>query len=465
MTVIRDLSKSQNSRLQNFQEECFRRLNIHLQTAFVKFADLSGQNLADGINVTQLAIDAKFLKRLKYSLLEKQLKQLVADLKAWHTTFDPSWYLLARMQHDDVDKLVGSIDDGHRDDSVTVVQQIRELVQRRQTVRTGQKSLFVQSELLTKVSTILQPTSLKLSTLKQTSGRVLLDTTTYPDGTDQRQATKFVQGLARLLSSPEISNLNLLRCLGILQLDQDTSKTRQFQYIFALPSHNASPSSLRAILAESPPSLDAKVYLAKSLAKALTSLHAANFVHKNIRPETIVVLEDANKEKSIPYLVGFESLRPSEAHSSLVSDMAWERNVYRHPSRQGVRPQEYYTMQHDIYSLGVCLLEIGLWSSFVEYASEVIPSAALPIRDLLEKSNKRQASNEIKDLLIEMATVNLPSKMGRTYTEVVVSSLACLDKDTDNVFNNSADLYDEDGIAIGVAFIENILMKLESISL
>jgi hypothetical protein len=24
-------------------------------------------------------------------------------------------------------------------------------------------------------------------------------------------------------------------------------------------------------------------------------------------------------------------------------------------------------MQHDIYSLGVCLLEVGLWKSFIEY--------------------------------------------------------------------------------------------------
>ena len=27
-------------------------------------------------------------------------------------------------------------------------------------------------------------------------------------------------------------------------------------------------------------------------------------------------------------------------------------------------------MQHDIYSLGVCLLEIGLWRSFVYYEGE-----------------------------------------------------------------------------------------------
>lgn len=73
---------------------------------------------------------------------------------------------------------------------------------------------------------------------------------------------------------------------------------------------------------------------------------------------------------------------------------------------------------------------------------EVSPSAALPIGALLNKNNKRQAANEIKDLLVQMAKERLPSMMGRTYTEVVVSSLLCLDKDSDIVFTNSEDLYD-----------------------
>jgi len=467
MSFVRKLPPSENLRLQTFQEECFRRLNVHLQTALVKLADISGQDLAAGINVAQLTIEAPFSKRLKYSLLEKHLKQLVSDLVSWHNTFDPSWYLLARIQHDDVDTLVAKADADHKEESVAVIKQIRELVQQPHTVRRDQKSLFVHSNYLTDERLAIEPTNLSLSILRQSGQQVLLDTTTYPDGTYQRQAKSFVRGLARLLSSPEISNLSLLRCLGILELDGHPPKTRQYQYIFGLPPQDSPPSSLRAILVESSPSLDVKVDLAKSLAKALTSLHAADFIHKNIRPETIIVLESAQKQKSVPFLVGFESLRPSEAHSSLISDMAWERNVYRHPSRQGLRPQEYYTMQHDIYSLGVCLLEIGLWFSFVDYTQEhgVLPSPALPIEALLDKNNKRQAANEIKDLLVEMAREKLPSMMGRTYTEVVVSSLLCLDKDTDNVFTNSEDLLDEDGIAIGVAFIQHILMRLDSISL
>lgn len=33
----------------------------------------------------------------------------------------------------------------------------------------------------------------------------------------------------------------------------------------------------------------------------------------------------------------------------------------------GEFPAEAYKMQHDIYSLGVCLLEIGLWEPLVKY--------------------------------------------------------------------------------------------------
>ncbi|KKZ68346.1 hypothetical protein EMCG_05966 [[Emmonsia] crescens] len=73
---------------------------------------------------------------------------------------------------------------------------------------------------------------------------------------------------------------------------------------------------------------------------------------------------------SEPYLVGFEQLRPSSGHSTLFADTVGHRNPCRHPNRQGLRPQEYYKMQH-IYSLGVCLLEIGLWTSFVVLSGRI----------------------------------------------------------------------------------------------
>ena len=65
------------------------------------------------------------------------------------------------------------------------------------------------------------------------------------------------------------------------------------------------------------------------------------------------------------FLVGFESFRPLDDCTHLAGDCEWQKNLYRHPSRQGMFPEEYYQMQHDIYSLGVCLLELGMGESFV----------------------------------------------------------------------------------------------------
>lgn len=143
--------------------------------------------------------------------------------------------------------------------------------------------------------------------------------------------------------------------------------------------------------------------------------------------------------------------------------MVWHRNIYRHPSRQGLKVQELYVMQHDIYSLGVCLLEIGLWSSFVGQNHQPTPS--FDVAEELTSSNPTRAAIQIKQRLIDKTKVELPSRMGKKYTEVVLSCLTCLDSGTTNMFENEDDLYDEDGILVGVAFIEKILMKLDEIAI
>jgi hypothetical protein len=47
-----------------------------------------------------------------------------------------------------------------------------------------------------------------------------------------------------------------------------------------------------------------------------------------------------------------------------------KKDLYRHPQRQSHDLKEYYVMQYEIYSLGICLLEIGLWRSFILYSQD-----------------------------------------------------------------------------------------------
>ena len=99
--------------------------------------------------------------------------------------------------------------------------------------------------------------------------------------------------------------------------------------------------------------------------QAVCYVHTLGFVDKNVRPESVLAFDNGMSILGSIFLIGFESFRNADGRTRRVGDAAWDRNLYRHPDRQGVHPEEDYETQHDIYSLGVCLLEIGLWDSLV----------------------------------------------------------------------------------------------------
>jgi serine/threonine protein kinase len=135
------------------------------------------------------------------------------------------------------------------------------------------------------------------------------------------------------------------------------------------PTKFDKPRSLRTILLANSYQypLDDRFRLARLLARSVSFLHSSYVVHKNISPETILLLEDSQTGLDAPFLVGFEKFRRAQGRTYMSGDIYWEKNLYRHPKRQGEHPEEQYKMQHDIYSLGVCLLEIGLGASFVRF--------------------------------------------------------------------------------------------------
>ncbi|OQD90471.1 hypothetical protein PENANT_c001G01638 [Penicillium antarcticum] len=87
-------------------------------------------------------------------------------------------------------------------------------------------------------------------------------------------------------------------------------------------------------------------------------------------------------------------------------------------------------MQHDKYSPRVCLLEIALWQSFVQVEQDL----ACPW----------------SDLDIETAISDEDARRGGFTRE-------------DNVFETQSHVNDDDGIVVGVRYIENVLLKLEEL--
>lgn len=268
--------------------------------------------------------------------------------------------------------------------------------------------------------------------------------------------------LAVRLRSADPSTFGLLRSEGAIE--ERTNRCR-YSMVFQIPGDMSDPTTLRAkIMANDVThSLSERFQLATQLARAVFSVHTFDMVHKSIRPENIILLKDSRSTLGSAFLLGFESLRLEQGLSRRGTvDEDWEKNIYRHPHRQGRYISQRYRMQHDIYSLGVCLLEIGLWTSFVEYRphhygdkttySLVKPNAY----DLYSVGLDEPGQAEFtKSRLIGVATKELPRKMGTKYAEVVKSCLTCLDvgnEDFGLVFGRDLD----DGM-MAVEYIKKVI--------
>lgn len=408
------------------------------------------------------------MKKLRYSLFENHLRKTMNDLEAWHAVFDPSWYLITLHSNNDIDSglVARYANSSQGQEDIDAVTAIRTAIQKTQDNQSMIGSVFRDEGFVTREQELLPQSSLAVSALAADGTKVILDTTSYPEEVDKSQTTSHVRDLARILFCSRPSTLGLLQCVGLLKELDTNGKISQYRFVFLNPTEpHTTPSSLRALLLRGLVSLDAKYRIAKSVARGVLAVHAADFVHKSIRPDSILVFSSPRDQDIRAYLVGFERTRPAASGTRLIGDMIWERNLYRHPSRQGSRPEHAYIMQHDIYSLGVCLLEIGLWNSLVVPSDPPVPGRMLHIDEQLRMRNPVKAAWEIKKILIHIAQTFLPNLMGLLYTEVVLSCLTCLDSGTTNMFVNEEDLYDEDGILVGVIFIEQILSRLESISI
>ena len=73
-------------------------------------------------------------------------------------------------------------------------------------------------------------------------------------------------------------------------------------------------------------------------------------------------------------------------------------------------------------------------------------------------------SLRIKEHLVELAEKELPPRLGDMYTAIVLACLNSLDPGNE-AFGPEQELADEDGILVGVRYIENVLIKMNEISI
>lgn len=454
--------------MRNFWDTLDPRLRVHfsqvlellqnkLYAALVKVDGVISSGQED---ISVAGSDSKTIpvKKWKAMFFKASIKQAIQDLEDWQTRFDPSWYLITLVADPVIDKHLEHKTSG-KSDPTERLKEIREAMRSPANSRPARGSIFVDGGQIEREKQRILWSNAYISRNRDCSGAVLIDSTTYPSDTVMSIASTHVRDLARLLSKADPWTFGLLCCHGVVKVVDGDGAVVQFQFIFDIPPSLSNPRALRDLLLEGEPHpLNQRFQLAKQLARSVMYVHTSGFVHKNIRPETIVVFQDQRSVLGPSFLIGFERFRPAAAGTNFRGDSRWETNLYRHPRRQGTFPEDIYIMQHDIYSLGVCLLEIGLWSSFVcpngesmELGPELDIAAAKALKDPV------RAAFDIKRTLVSTANDRLPSRMGAKYTNLVVSCLSCLDLDETNFFGT--DLEDEDGIVVGVQYIEKVIQK------
>ncbi len=215
---------------------------------------------------------------------------------------------------------------------------------------------------------------------------------------------------------------------------------------------------------KTPPSRMMRQLMALNLAKAILALHLSNQVHGRINPETIFFdlsnADDSASEQealTTPLLAGFEISRDVCGQSDLLDVEEFYHRVYLHPDRHPMGSQKLYQRRpHDIFSLGLVLIEIGLWTRF-QFMRKYQES---------KTDQDRQAFASRLHKAFSREQVGREGDMGRTYHAIV---RYCLAGEEDRSKLAPEDLPEHDTILLGepngmqlVALLEQQLREKDS---
>lgn len=426
--------------------------------ALGKVINVEGEETQDQLKV----------KRLKFAFKRDNLDRKMQDAESWMARADLTWFLILRIPSPRVDDAltragptivttpsIWSIRAGLRGD-------ISSDAANPAGINFNKPTGFLDQMEITEIAM-----SDALLAQRNTEGVVssfILNKVNCPPLAGYNDVKRGTRDLARKLQHKNPDTFGLLNCEGFVSppIKTKSNTNGNFTMIFGVPSGRSNPRALRDILLNTPPpeTLTHRLLLAQNLANSVGFVHTFGFVHKNVRPESILSFEaSAGSPHPSAFLVGFENFRKEEGGTQRLGDQTFEGNLYLHPNRQGTSPQEKYIMQHDIYSLGVVLLEVGFWMSFVEYVpgnGSVRPTALLGAPPAAEGGQLlRYVLLSSQDHFLSLARSELPKVMGTEYARVVETCLTCLDDNNDD-FGDQSEFEDEDGIVVGARYIEKV---------
>lgn len=408
------------------------------------------------------------VKRLKFAFKKDGLDRTLYDVETWMKNADLTWFLILRMSSPRIDSALTQAGSMITATTPSILS-IRERMHRgipSDGPGTFSATLSRTPQFLDQMQVSEIPMCNALFACTNTNSPIstfILNKIYWPLLSGCNDIKRVTRDLARKLQHKDPDTFGLLSCEGFVtkSVEAPSLEVSESTIIFGVPSGCSNPRSLRHCLVNNPPpdTLTHRLLLARDLAKSVGFIHTFGFVHKNVRPESILRFETSATSPQPVFLVGFEHFRKEEGVTQRLGDQTFEGNLYLHPDRQGTSPQERYIMQHDIYSLGVVLLEVGMWKSFVEHVSEdgsIRPTLLLGAPPAAEGLQLlRYVLFSAQDRFLSLARLELPKIMGTEYARVVETCLTCLD-DNNNDFGDQSEFEDQDGIVVGARYIEKV---------
>ncbi|KAL9120190.1 MAG: hypothetical protein Q9187_003256 [Circinaria calcarea] len=259
-----------------------------------------------------------------------------------------------------------------------------------------------------------------------------------------------IQAIAKNFNvSEKLEDFRVLHCAAYFH---DPSNTR-FGLVFDFPRSSSSSAehrldfvTLRSLLDKpEKPVLGDRFKLAHALAVSVLKIHKVGWLHKNISSTNVAFFPphgsspvDSAKR---PYIIGFSHSRPSEPFSETEGPLQGsDLRDYQHPDY--LKNYLKFHAVFDYYSLGLTLLEIGLWRSI---------SAMI--------KNRKLSPEEVRTHLLEKRVPRLKEYMGVRFSEVVK---VCLTGDFG--ISHGSESIPHESIALRLNFERLVIEKLASCS-
>jgi hypothetical protein len=352
--ILKRVAGGLNKRLQDMQSQVLSQLEGKLKTASLIIEQMLSEKREDekvkkgkwkhddrDIATMMKGLgDMRASKKVKYVLKKNALYQIVDEIEKWQARYDPTWILIMQMSIGNIDEELHEQQKKPEREQIPIIvaaKGIRDAARVAQGEKAGNRGPIWIDHLDLKPSSIPH-SSVQLSVLQDEKETVLIDTMVSNPAANPDKTTKEVRNLARILAEVDPSTFSLLKCRGVIKVANAKELSPwgpphpDFKFIFNIPPQLSNPQSLRTVLLSGTSyPLDERLDLAKRLTSSILFVHTVQFVHKNIRPETIIVFQNEHSHIGAPFLAGFEQFRVEDGVTYRAGDDVWQHNLCKIP--------------------------------------------------------------------------------------------------------------------------------------